>query len=586
VEALQGNVAKASATSGSGGTYTISNLAPGTYDVRVSASSYGTLISAGNTVGVGSPTTVNAALPNAGTDSGKVTQSNGTTAIVGAIVTALQGGIAVSSATTDSSGNFSIANLSAGTYLVQAAAAGYTTQLTPGISVTAGSTTTTNFSLPGQSTITYAYDDLGRLTGVVDSQNGSATYHYDAVGNITAIDRATASQISISSFSPIKASVGSTVTINGNNFSATSSSDTLTFNGTSATITSASTTQLIVTVPTGATTGTISVTSPAGSATSSQSFTVTTAAGSPTITGISPTTAVAGNSLSVTGTNFDSTASHDTAVLNTLSAITSSASTTSLSVTVPSTATTGKLRVTTPRGSAASTGYVFVPSSGHVASDVSNTYQLTSLPATQTVQISTANKMAILAFDGVAGQRVTLKTSNSTFANGCGVPGTLYSPSGAALFNHGCIGNNNVFMDATLLPSTGTYALHLGPDTTTTGQVDIAVGSVNPDVTGQLVINGSSAPVTIATWGQNAFFTFNGTAGQSATVHITSNTVPGMNVYLYSPQGTQLASTQAAGSSFNLAQVTLPITGSYLIKIDPNGGSQYTGALNVSVTSP
>jgi hypothetical protein len=47
------------------------------------------------------------------------------------------------------------------------------------------------------------------------------------------------------------------------------------FNGTAATISSATATQLTVTVPNGATTGTINVTSPQGTATSSASYVVT-----------------------------------------------------------------------------------------------------------------------------------------------------------------------------------------------------------------------------------------------------------------------------------------------------------------------
>lgn len=35
----------------------------------------------------------------------------------------------------------------------------------------------------------YAYDDLGRLTTVVDEAGNTAIYNYDAVGNLLGIDR-------------------------------------------------------------------------------------------------------------------------------------------------------------------------------------------------------------------------------------------------------------------------------------------------------------------------------------------------------------------------------------------------------------
>ena len=47
--------------------------------------------------------------------------------------------------------------------------------------------------------IQYVYDDLGRLSKVVDPAGNVAEYVYDAVGNILAIKRSTATQGSRSS---------------------------------------------------------------------------------------------------------------------------------------------------------------------------------------------------------------------------------------------------------------------------------------------------------------------------------------------------------------------------------------------------
>src|SRR5206468_719381 len=76
----------------------------------------------------------------------------------------------------------------------------------------------------------------------------------------------------ISSFSPVSGPVGTAVSINGTNFD---SSSIVRFNGVSATRTVVSPTQITCTVPGGATSGNISVQETAGTATSSQSFTVT-----------------------------------------------------------------------------------------------------------------------------------------------------------------------------------------------------------------------------------------------------------------------------------------------------------------------
>ena len=113
-----------------------------------------------------------------------------------------------------------------------------------------------------QSNVQYVYDALGRLTQVIDTSGNTATYNYDAVGNLLSITTSTTSpsSLAIFSFSPSQGGVGQTVTIQGQNFSATPSSNTVKFNGTTATVTAATTSQLTTTVPSGATTGPISVT--------------------------------------------------------------------------------------------------------------------------------------------------------------------------------------------------------------------------------------------------------------------------------------------------------------------------------------
>ncbi|MCL5411299.1 MAG: IPT/TIG domain-containing protein [Patescibacteria group bacterium] len=79
----------------------------------------------------------------------------------------------------------------------------------------------------------------------------------------------------ISNFSPTSGLVGASVTVTGTNFGSTSTGAQVLFNGTVAnSITSWNSTTIVATVPNGATTGKISVTLPAGSATSVTDFTV------------------------------------------------------------------------------------------------------------------------------------------------------------------------------------------------------------------------------------------------------------------------------------------------------------------------
>lgn len=76
----------------------------------------------------------------------------------------------------------------------------------------------------------------------------------------------------IYSLSSYSEKVGSTVTISGSNFSTTPADNVVKFNGVAAAVTSASATSLTVTVPAGATSGQVSVTTPGGTATSGSWF--------------------------------------------------------------------------------------------------------------------------------------------------------------------------------------------------------------------------------------------------------------------------------------------------------------------------
>jgi len=124
----------------------------------------------------------------------------------------------------------------------------------------------------------YVYDELNRLIAVVDQQGDAATYTYDAVGNILRIDRFDATglpgSVAISLFTPSAGAVGATVQVFGRGFGATIAQNSLVFNGRPTTITAAAPNRLVAIVPAGATTGPITVTAPAGSATSSRVFRV------------------------------------------------------------------------------------------------------------------------------------------------------------------------------------------------------------------------------------------------------------------------------------------------------------------------
>ncbi len=125
--------------------------------------------------------------------------------------------------------------------------------------------------------ITYEYDALGRLT-VVTTPEGVARYEYDAVGNILRITTRRNSDVSgpvaILLLDPNRGAPGTVVQIYGRGFASSPADNQLAFNGAAAVVTAATATSLVTTVPAGATTGPVTLTTPLGTALSADVFSV------------------------------------------------------------------------------------------------------------------------------------------------------------------------------------------------------------------------------------------------------------------------------------------------------------------------
>ena len=564
VQALQNGSIKASTTTASAGTYSLSNLAAGKYDLSVSASGFGTALQNAVAVTGGQTATANVTLSAPGTISGTVTGPDGVTPISGATLQVYVGSAAGSSSTTNAGGNYSLNNLSAGTYSIQANAQGYVT-MSQTATLSGGGTATANFSLKavGTNPINYVYDELGRLIGVIDSSGDAATYTYDSVGNILSIKRQSASQLSILSFTPRSGVTGMSVTISGTAFNPTASQNTVQFNGVAATVVSATATQLVVTVPATATTGPITVTTPSGSISSTSNFTVATNSGAPTITSFTPAMGTPGTAVSVTGTNFDVQA-NDKITFNSARAAVTSATSTQLSATVPSNATSGHIAIATPSGQNTSTQDFFVPFGSHVVGDIGFSGRIAT-GGNQAISLA-ANQIALLLFDGVAGQGASVQLSGSTFA-GC----TLYifAPGGAQIVSSSCT-SSTTFIDSVTEPVTGTYTIGIDPGA---NAGSITVG-LTADVSGAIT-PGTPLTATTGAAGQSARYTFNAVAGQHASINISGSTFSGCNgvvVSILKADGTSLGSTGLCNTATGfLDSVALPVAGTYTVLVNPQG---------------
>ena len=569
VEATQSGIVKGSTNSLGDGTYSIANLAPGTYDIRGSAAQYATKINSGVVVVTGSATTSNLALSPPGTILGRVTRADGVTPIVGAIVKVFQGANVLAKVTTNISGDYTANSLSPETYTVQASASGFNTSVSPGATVTASNNTTVNFSLTdaaNNNPVKYVYDDLGRLAATIDPAGDTARFNYDSVGNLLSITRQSSTLVSIIEFTPRIGLAGTVVTIYGTGFSATPSGNTLTFNGTSAVVSSSSETQIVTTVPAGATTGLISVTTAAGSDSSDVPFVVGT--NGPIITSLTPNIGVAGAAVTITGQNFEPVTHNNRARFNGTPAVITAATATSISTSVPTGATSGHVSVTTPLGQGVSPDDFFVPPSPYAAADVAMTARMV-IGETELVTISTANKIALVVFDGVAGQQISLQMTGVTISSSSV---TVFNPNGTTLGSAGSVGTGGGFIDTKTLGTTGTYTIMVDPASTNTGSMTLNLFNI-VNVTATITAGGTTA-VTTDTPGQNAEVSFTGASGQHVSLTVSGVTIPGTTSYtVKKPDGSTLASDSFSTSGGFLEVPYLPTAGTYTILVDPSGTS-------------
>ncbi len=189
----------------------------------------------------------------------------------------------------------------------------------------------------------------------------------------------------ITSISPTSGVVGDGITISGTNFN---TATVVKFNGTSADFEADSNTTITARVPSGATTGKITVTNAGGTATSGSTFTV-----KPSISSLSPSSGPIGTAVILRGSGF--TGATSVKFTSNKTATFQVVSDTQITTTVPNGATTGKVTVATPGGTLTST----------------DTFTVTAAPPPPPLVSSFSPKQ------GAAGTLVTISGSNFTGAN-------------------------------------------------------------------------------------------------------------------------------------------------------------------------
>jgi hypothetical protein len=168
--------------------------------------------------------------------------------------------------------------------------------------------------------------------------------------------------IVIAGFTPRSGAVGSLVSIIGSNFDPDPGKNQVRFGGAYAVVTSASSTQLVVTVPQGATSGNITVSTASQPGVSSPSpFTVMASSTPISLIGFSPSGGGAGTQVTINGSGFGGSAPGNSVYFNGSPAPILSWSDSQIVVAVPNGAMSGSITVSAQGGTASSSTAFTVP---------------------------------------------------------------------------------------------------------------------------------------------------------------------------------------------------------------------------------
>lgn len=394
----------------------------------------------------------------------------------------------------------------------------------------------------------------------------------------------------ITSISPNPGGIGQSVTIAGTNFG---TSGTVTFNAVAASTTNWTATSISATVPVGATTGNVVVTS-GGHSSSGFPFTLNNGpvnyiyddlgrlvavidangnaaeysydavgnilsisrftATQVSVINFTPESGPVGTTVTINGTGFSATPSQNTVKFNGTAATVSAATTNQLQVSVPS-ATTGPISVTSPNGSATSAGNFTVTSSNGVPT-------ITSFSPTSGISGATVNLVGTNFDPTLANDKLRLNASRAVVSTV--TPTTIATTVPAAT-------------------ASGHFTL-LAPAGNAVSSQDFYVPFLT-HVPGDIgftarVTPGVSQPVTLGA-SQIAMLLFDGIEGQHVDIGWTGTTFSTCNLYLIAPDNSTTATTTCTAANTSLPSTYLPKSGTYTIGIDPGTSS---GSLTLSLS--
>ena len=385
---------------------------------------------------------------------------------------------------------------------------------------------------------------------------------------------------SIGSFTPMSADVGATVVINGSGFGLNPPQ--VTFNGVAALVSSSGPSSISVIVPTGATSGPLSVTTQQGTAVSSNNFTLL-----PPGTIVSEQIAINGPAASLSFQaggqkallTFSGAAGEQVLItigdpqLDCMAAAT---------VSSPDGSTLGTLnnlcngpqylRATLPATGTYTIDLTDGFSSGTASVAVQDINQLSTIAiGGAAVGVSLPlGQIQALAFTGNAGAQISFRAQIGT---GAFPIIAIIAPDGSNLgtASWAAFDLSNFYVPALTLPSTGTYLLISASSNSDTGTDSIVEQLYSaPTVNGGAVsVGGPAVTATTTVPAQYINLTFSGAAGQSISFGMSSsplsNTTP--CPIIYNPDGSRVFYSGGCGGTAYSSPFTLAQSGTYQMTI-------------------
>ncbi len=394
--------------------------------------------------------------------------------------------------------------------------------------ITASTTTSITTTVPSGAT-------TGKITVSVSGKTGTSATNFTVTSGAIP---------TITSFTPTSGPIGTTVIITGTNFSTIPANNTVNFYDgidsyvVGAVVTASTATSITITVPAGAFTGRIKVTTAGGTATSASNFTVN-CGPVPTITSFSPLSGTVGTTVIITGTNFSTTPANNVVDFGGYISVVTASTSTSITTTLP----TGP--------------FDFVPITITIACNTvtsSTNFNVICLPAPTITSFTPTT--------GAVGSVVT-------------ITGTNFSPNPA---------DNVVDFNgepAIVTASTFTSITTTVPANALTGPINVYVGCDVASSSTDFIVDCGSAPSI------TSFSPSNGLAGTVVTITGANfNTTPANNFIDFN--GELAVVTASTATSITTAVPVGAITGPITIVVDCNyvtSSTDFIVGTNITITT-